>query len=59
MAEVLCMAEGGDCAILPASRLKGALEAARQGFLTVDDATTMAALCLDGIALRELLAPEL
>lgn len=46
---------GADCAILPACRLKRALQAAREAFLGVLDATTIADLAQPHHKLRDLL----
>jgi Rrf2 family nitric oxide-sensitive transcriptional repressor len=46
---------GADCAILPACRLKRALQAAREAFLGVLDATTIADLAQPHRKLRDLL----
>ncbi|MBC4014987.1 Rrf2 family transcriptional regulator [Siccirubricoccus deserti] len=54
MALVPCFA-GADCAILPACRLKQTLHQAREAFLAVLDATTIAELAQPAPALRELL----
>lgn len=54
MALVPCFA-GADCAILPACRLKHALGAAREAFLAVLDATTIAELAQPEGELRGLL----
>jgi Rrf2 family nitric oxide-sensitive transcriptional repressor len=54
MALVPCFA-GADCAILPACRLKQALHAAREAFLAVLDATTLADLAQPEGELRRLL----
>jgi Rrf2 family nitric oxide-sensitive transcriptional repressor len=54
MALAPCFA-GADCAILPACRLKHALHAAREAFLAVLDATTLADLAQPEAELRRLL----
>lgn len=54
MALVPCFADA-PCAILPACRLQHALHAAREAFLAVLDATTIADLAEPRTALRELL----
>ncbi|MGG5812194.1 Rrf2 family transcriptional regulator [Falsiroseomonas sp. CW058] len=54
MALVPCFADA-PCAILPACRLKHALHAARQAFLAVLDATTIADLAQPEAELRRLL----
>jgi Rrf2 family nitric oxide-sensitive transcriptional repressor len=54
LALVPCFA-GGDCAILPACRLKHALHAARAAFLAVLDGTTIQDLAQPEGALREAL----
>ncbi|WP_249680555.1 Rrf2 family transcriptional regulator [Roseococcus pinisoli] len=54
LALVPCFAKG-DCVILPACRLKHALHAAREAFLAVLDATTLADIAVPDAELRGLL----
>jgi Rrf2 family nitric oxide-sensitive transcriptional repressor len=57
LALVPCFA-GAECAILPACRLKHALQAARDAFLAVLDRTTLAELAEPATELRALLGVE-